>query len=74
MEALEKKDLFKSNNKFFLINYMLALKISKVSSFFINLINFLLSIICIIFYILMTYNIKNKLADKLCGTFFDISG
>ena len=56
METLEKKDLFKSNNKFFLINYMLALKISKVSSFFINLINFLLSIICIIFYILMTYN------------------
>ena len=56
MDILEKKDLFKSTNKFSLIKYILSLKASIISSFIINLINFLLSFTCMVFYILMTYN------------------
>ena len=55
MESLEKRDLFKTANKFSLIKYIFTLKSSKISSFIINLINFLLSLTCMIFYILMTY-------------------
>ena len=56
MELLERKDLFKSTNKFSLIKYILAIKSSIISSFIINLINFLLSFTCMVFYILMTYD------------------
>ena len=56
MDILERKDLFKSTNKFSLIKYILAIKSSIISSFIINLINFLLSFTCMVFYILMTYD------------------
>ena len=56
MDISERKDLFKSANKFSFIKYIVILKASKILSFIINLINFLLSLTCIVFYVLMTYN------------------
>ena len=56
MDISERKDLYKTTNKFSFIKYVLSLKSSKISSFIINLINFVLSLTCIAFYILMTYN------------------
>ena len=56
MDISERKDLYKSANKFSFIKYVVAVKTSKILSFILNLINFLLSLACIVFYILMTYN------------------
>ena len=52
----ERRDLYKTSNKFSFIKYVVAVKASKLISFLLNLINFLLSLVCIVFYILMTYD------------------
>ena len=56
MDISDRKELYKSANKFSIIKYVVAVKASKLFSFILNLINFLLSLTCIVFYILMTYN------------------
>ena len=56
MDISERRDLYKTSNKFSFIKYVVAVKASKLISFLLNLINFLLSLVCIVFYILMTYD------------------
>ena len=56
MEQLERKDLSKSANKLSIQKIIFQVKSNKLLLFLINSLDFLLSLICIILYILMTYN------------------